>query len=505
MHDDWTELYRPNNLSEVLGNPKAVKELRDWAISWDAGSPRYKAVVIMGPPGIGKTSTALAMAKEFGWGVVEMNASDQRNAEAIKNVAVRGAMADTFTDTGEFLSAKDGRRKLIVLDEADNVFGREDYGGMPAIADLIRTTKQPVILICNDFYELSRRSSVIKNETLQVKFSKVSPATVRNVLKRVADDQGVDVDEKVLLEIADRCNGDVRAAIRDLQAVSLGQDHVTEASTGGLGDRLSVKSMYDVMGDILHGTNPRKARQTMNEADEQPDYVMKWLDENIPLEYRDPDDLARAYDRLSKASMFLGRVQRRQYYGFWAYASELMSYGVCLAKSKPYKAYVRYNFPRMLMYFSRSKEARGVKAEVLGKLGYECHTSMKQAEEDLLPYFRELFIKNHEFQLAMTRKMQLAQEEAAFVMDMKVDAPQVKRLMLEIAAQRAPPPPEEEQLPIDKPKRGRKKKEEPAQAPVPVKKEEPKQVKIIEPAKPEPKEEPKEEAKGKQKSLFEFG
>ncbi|OPY30918.1 MAG: Replication factor C large subunit [Methanomassiliicoccales archaeon PtaU1.Bin124] len=495
MNDDWTELYRPENLGEVLGNPKAIKDLRDWAISWEAGSPTYKAVVIMGPPGTGKTSTALAMAKEFGWGVVEMNASDQRNAEAIKRVAVRGALSDTFTDTGEFLSAKDGRRKLIILDEVDNVFGREDYGGMPAIAELVRNTKQPVVLICNDFYELSRRSSVIKNETLQIKYSRVSPATVRTVLKKVAADQRVEVDEKVLIEIADRSNGDVRAAIRDLQAVSLGTDHVMEGATSGLSDRLSVKSMYDVMGDILHGTNPRKARTTMMDADEQPDYVMKWLDENIALEYRESEDLSRAYDLLSKSSMFLGRVQRRQYYGFWAYASELMSYGICLAKAKPYKAYVRYNFPRTLLYMSRSKEARGVKAEVLGKIGFECHTSIKQAEEDLLPYFRELFLKNHEFQVSMALKLALVQEEAAYLMDQKVDAPAVKHLMAEIAGQKHPQPMEEE--PVEKPKRGRKKKEEtPPPPPVKV-------AKIDEP-KPAPKEEPKEEAKGKQKSLFEF-
>ena len=109
MGDDWTELYRPQGLAEVVGNPKVIKDLQQWAISWEEGHPEYKAVVLMGPPGVGKTSAALALARDFNWGVVEMNASDQRNAEAIKRVAVRGSRSETFTDEGEFLSSKDGR------------------------------------------------------------------------------------------------------------------------------------------------------------------------------------------------------------------------------------------------------------------------------------------------------------------------------------------------------------------------------------------------------------
>ena len=161
-------------------------------------------------PGNRQDERGLALAADFHWDVVEMNASDQRNADAIKAIALRGAM-ETFSDTGEYLSSKDGKLKLIVLDEADNISGREDRGGVPAIAELVRSTKQPVILIVNDWYALSKKSSVLKNGTLQVKFSKIKTPTVRSVLRRIAADQGVKVSDGALEVLAENSNGDLRS------------------------------------------------------------------------------------------------------------------------------------------------------------------------------------------------------------------------------------------------------------------------------------------------------
>ena len=91
MSQDWTEKYRPKTLSDVVGNPKAVGELKAWAESWSRGTPSKKAVVLMGSPGVGKTTSAEALANDMGWGILEMNASDQRTGDAIRSVALRGA------------------------------------------------------------------------------------------------------------------------------------------------------------------------------------------------------------------------------------------------------------------------------------------------------------------------------------------------------------------------------------------------------------------------------
>jgi len=475
MGDDWTELYRPKGLNEVVGNPKVIKELQQWAISWEEGHPAQKAAVLLGPPGVGKTSAALALANDFGWGVVEMNASDQRNAEAVRRVAGRGSRSETFTDEGEFLSSKDGHLKLIILDEADSIFGGVDTGGVLAIAELVANTRQPVILIVNDFYELSRKSAAIKNNTLQLKVSKVQGNTMRSVLRRIALDQGIEVPQRVFETIIENSNGDMRAAVRDLQAVSEGNLSIGDDDAFVLQSRMSVKSMYDLMRDILHDSDVIRAKRTMMDVDETPEHVLMWLDENAPQEYKDPEDLERAYGHMSRANIFLNRVKRRQYYRFWAYASDHLSVGVTSSKSRPSRSWVQYRFPMYIMKMSRSKATRGMKSGIARKISEHTHTSTRRSAQDVLPYLTAIFRADKEYRLAITNDLDLDTEEVAYILNKKVDSAEVKHLMTEVV-------------------KLRESKLVRSAAP----------VCSVEPVEEEKKPEKRPEPKGKQSSLFEY-
>ncbi|MDD3398600.1 MAG: replication factor C large subunit, partial [Candidatus Methanomethylophilaceae archaeon] len=323
ISDDWTESFRPQSLDHIKGNPKAVAQLRDWARSWQDGRPSKKAVVLIGPPGVGKTSSAIALANDMCWGLVEMNASDQRTGEAIRQVALRASYSNTFTSDGDYLSVSDGGRKLILLDEADNLFGREDKGAIPAIVELIKETRQPVVLIVNDFYGLSRKSSALKTNTLQISYYRPRANETAKILANIARIKGIQANERTLLGIADNANGDIRAAVRDLESLSLGRESLTEEDADLLSGRILRKDMYDLMGAVFRSNDPSRAHRTMSEIDESPDHVLLWLDENIPYEYRQAGELMRGYEKLSRADIFLGRVRRRQYYRFWSYASDL--------------------------------------------------------------------------------------------------------------------------------------------------------------------------------------
>ncbi|MGA8709851.1 MAG: AAA family ATPase [Thermoplasmata archaeon] len=117
-----TERLRPARLDDIVGNPRARYELRAWAAQWQQGRvPSRRAAVLSGPPGVGKTTAALALANEVGWTLVEMNASDARNEAAIEKVAGRASVSHTL---GDPVAGKGVRRALILLDEADCLTGR---------------------------------------------------------------------------------------------------------------------------------------------------------------------------------------------------------------------------------------------------------------------------------------------------------------------------------------------------------------------------------------------
>ncbi len=430
MSEDWTEKYRPKTLKDVIGNPSATNELMAWAHSWDSGIPPKRAVVLIGTPGVGKTTSAEALASDMGWGITEMNASDQRTGDMIREIATRGAQTNTFDDSGNYLDIKEGGRKLIVLDEADSLFGSVDRGAMPAINELIKTTMQPVILIVNDFYALSRKSSVIKSDTIQITFRKPTTRAISAALASIAKKENVRLDAGVLDKIASNANGDMRAAVRDLESLSLGVLNVSAESADSISERNVKKDMYAVIDAIFRRNDPANARSLLSKTDTDPETAMLWVDENLPYEYRDPGDLVRGYEKLSRADIFLGRVHRRQYYRFWAYASDLMTMGVSTARMSGLVSHDRIRFPMYLSKMSRSKGIRELKGSVCYKLAMLNHTSTRRAEYDVLPIVKQLCKNSEDYRVMLTRDVMLTPEELAYLLDKKMDSEQVKSTIL---------------------------------------------------------------------------
>ncbi|HNB04205.1 MAG TPA: AAA family ATPase, partial [Methanoregulaceae archaeon] len=164
---DWASKYRPKHLADVVGNSTALQLMAEWARSWTFSS---KPLLLYGKPGTGKTSSVYALAADFSWEVIELNASDQRTRDIIKKVAGAGSV------TGSLIGAS---RKLILLDEADNLHGTADRGGARAILDVMRDTRQPLILIVNELYQVTPE---IRSHAEQVQF-RALPA--RSIIPRL--------------------------------------------------------------------------------------------------------------------------------------------------------------------------------------------------------------------------------------------------------------------------------------------------------------------------------
>ncbi|OGS49528.1 MAG: hypothetical protein A3K65_04630 [Euryarchaeota archaeon RBG_16_68_12] len=428
----WTEKYRPRSLRDLVGNPAAVSELERWALAWQKGAPEKRAVILHGPPGTGKTSAALALAADMGWTVVEMNASDKRNADAVRGTALRGAITQTFSSTGEFLTTASGGRKLLILDEADNLFGKEDSGGIGAIVETIRQTRQPVVLIANDHYGLTRRSSAIKGLCRSIKFQPIHPSSVKTVLKQVAKAEGVTVPDEVVDYIAEHCDGDLRSAVNDLELVARGEMEITLRSVEVIGRRDRESSVYAALEKIFRSGDAKRARDSARDLDESPEDLILWVDENLPADYRRPEDLERGYAALSRADEYLARTRRRQQYSLWAYASEMMTAGVAVAREGRYGG-GRYMFPQWLLKQSRSRGRRQVRNGLADRLGRYLHTSREVVVTDVLPAFKFLYTNDGDFKLATTLGLGLDEKEVAYLLDEKEDSHAVRHLMERVA------------------------------------------------------------------------
>jgi replication factor C large subunit len=428
--EDWTEKYRPKTLRDVVGNDRALSSLRTWAGRWNKGKPPEKrAAILSGKPGTGKTSSALALASDMGWTVLELNASDARNETAIKRVAQTGAINETFDRFGSFNSSRKGGRKLIILDEADNLYEKidrsegdsslGDKGGKKAIVDTIRLTKQPIILIVNDFYELTKGGGdPLKSLCTVISFYEVNSYQIVDLLKRICREEDIVVDVRVLKTIADRSKGDVRSAVNDLQSLSLNRKELNTEDLDVLGYRDRETIIFDALREVFKTKNVQKSRECMRNTDVQPEMMLLWITENLPREYLDLNDLVKGYDAVSQADVFFGRVNKSRAYDLWSYACDLMSGGVSVAKTHSY-GNTRYVFPIWLKDMKQNQSTRMLRDGVVQKISKLTHCSEKKTKDSIFPQFQSIFRTNQRFACKMIQRLDFSESEVKYILGEK--------------------------------------------------------------------------------------
>ncbi|MHA1211792.1 MAG: replication factor C large subunit, partial [Candidatus Heimdallarchaeota archaeon] len=298
----WTELYRPENLGQIIGNDEAVDLLRNWFDSWSPKAKR-KAALLHGPAGTGKTSSVIALAKERGYELVEMNASDSRNKNAILRIAGSSAKEGTL------LGGSQGKR-ILLIDEVDGIAGREDRGGVKSLVDVISETSVPIICTANDAY--SQKLKALRKVTKVIPFHPIPPEYILKVLKKVSRDQKIVLDEEDLRFLAENAYGDLRSAINDLQGTIL------QIQQGKITDikmlqpfRDQTKDMQAALSDLFNSKGFLDGKQSIKGVKAKYDELLLWVFENAHLHSSD-EQLAEVYSTLASADRFLGRIMRRQ-------------------------------------------------------------------------------------------------------------------------------------------------------------------------------------------------
>ena len=400
----WAEKYRPKRVSEILGNRKAALELYQWVKQWSKGIPKKKAALLYGPPGTGKTTAVYAVANELGYEVVEMNASDIRRAEDIERVIARAV------NVSSLFGAK-GR--IILFDEIDGMSGTEDRGGLSEILRVIEKTRIPIVMTANNPWD--PRFRPLRDVALLIRFNRVNKNTLTKILQNICVKEGIKADYSALRLIADMSDGDVRSAINDLQAIAEGRRVLTvEDVKALLAKRYREYDAFTVLKLLFSSRSAEQAKAVLSQSELDYNDLKEWIHENLPLQYSDPEELAKAYDALAKADVYLGRIIKTQNWGLLSYAIDLMTAGVAMARRHPYH-FVKYRFPSRMLLLSRTKESRQIRDRVLERIARKTHISRRGAALEYLPYIRAIFHANPQMGAGIARWLELNEEMIEYI------------------------------------------------------------------------------------------
>ncbi|WP_277542021.1 replication factor C large subunit [Haloarcula laminariae] len=399
---DWTEKYRPSTLSEVRGNNKARDSLKEWADTWD---DHREAVILHGTPGVGKTSAAHALASDMDWPTIELNASDTRTKDIIEQVAGEAAKSGTLTAGG-------AGRRLVIMDEADNIHGNSDRGGARAIGSLVKEAGQPMILIANEYYEMSNS---LRNNCQDIEFSAVQKRSIVPVLRDICRKEGIEYTDAAIEDIAEQNSGDLRGAIKDLQTTAEGRDRI-EADDYVSGERDTSSGIFEYLDVVLKEGTAEEALKGSYDVDETPDDLINWIEDNMPKDYEGAE-LARAYRSLSDADRWLGRVRASQNYSFWRYAGDAMTAGVAAARDGEKGGWTRYGPPSYWSKLGRSKGARNTRDYIARKIAAIDGVSMRTARREIMPFLATMthHCTNRELTVAMAATYELEADHVSFI------------------------------------------------------------------------------------------
>ena len=363
------EKYRVNKLDEIRGQQVAVEEVRSFLKMF----PAKKALILNGPVGTGKTSMVLALAAESDRELFELNASDLRNRASLEEV-----LRPSLEQQSLF-----GKGKLILMDEADGITG-SDRGGLPELIALISKTKVPILITANDIWK--KKFSLLRKSCKIVSLKELGDNDVRSIVIDVLGKEGKKIKNETVDLIVKNARGDVRAALNDLESVILlGEENIEDISL-----REKKQDIFNDLKKLFQGQVDEKTLRIFDNSDLSIDEILLWIEENIPLEYQGKA-LAKAYECLSKADIFKGRIYRKQYWRFLVYQSFFLSGGVASATRLKNNKFVSYKKPTRILKIWMANMRNAKMKAIVEKYANLCHMSKKKAMKDkhLIPFILE--------------------------------------------------------------------------------------------------------------------
>ncbi len=412
--------YRPESIENLILPPEIINQIMSWMNSWKNHEETKKAIILFGNQGVGKTSLAMAIAKHFDLPLIEMNASDQRNRESMKKIAL---MASEYHDILQ-LNAKSPDR-VILIDEADNILESKnpskggDTGGLAELLDIIKRAKNPIIITMNDYYEFRRKNYAreIISSSISIEVAPYKKRTEKNYhlfldrlqesLKKIAEIEHINVDSKKLNGIIKKNEPDIRARLNDLELLRNNSPY-----SGNIRD--THESIYYIVSKIFRSGNYDEILKSLSSMDDDPRFLMEWLDQNMYPEFNHPADLMNSYEILSTADIYFNR--RFTDFSLSSYAGEIAGGISFVAVNHDVKHYIKYNFPEIIQKMSNRKnnsEKYNMKS-FLDKVSIITHTSNNENARNL--WFYKIIKRNDRSLMAeLTKGLSLTDKEKSLL------------------------------------------------------------------------------------------
>ncbi len=385
----WCEKYRACCFTDIKGQELAIDKAKIFLKQF----PKKRALVLHGSPGIGKTSLAYAIAAENDSELLELNASDFRNKEKIQEIIGQASKQISLFK----------KSKIILIDEVDGISSSEK-GGLSELLVLMEKSSFPIIITANDIW--NKKFSLLRQKAELLALKNIDYKVVSQILTSICEKENCVVAKDVLTSISIKSRGDIRAAINDLQILSK-IDNLSLLKE--VGERNKEQSIFNALQIVFKTAQiDDKILRVYDEVNMPIDEIFLWIEENIPLEYQG-EELAKAFDALSKADVFRGRIHRQQHWRFLIYENFLVGPAIAAVKKYNRTGWTNYRKPSRILKIWLQNQRNVKKKSICQKYALACHTSTKEAMKDFL--LLKLIMKSP----AVRKQLNLTEEEMAYL------------------------------------------------------------------------------------------
>jgi replication factor C large subunit len=379
----WSEKYRPQKVMEMVGNEEARVTFLEWLVNWKNGS---KPVLLVGPPGIGKTTVVKAATKELGYDMVELNASDVRTKENLLSVI------PPLLNNASVL----GRKVLLFLDEVDGMSGRGDRGGLATLITLLKEPTVPIVMAANA--EVGEQIKELKKVSTMIKLRRIPPRLLALYLDHVLKSDGAKMSIGDMIRLVIASSGDVRTLLNESQSLAtggfseglhpIGFSIDIERAISGFFSAEKVEDALDIlMRSEGFYNDPRFAGY---DSEKRRTDKLAALFSSIVTSKVDADKLAHLLNALANADLLVGRMGRTRQWRLLRYIDTILAY--TLFKESRGLTYNQYDVPFVLMN-RVFREARLIR-EIITNLAKHLHTSKRAVATYYSPYLFMILAKS---------------------------------------------------------------------------------------------------------------